>query len=385
MSYGEPIERVGRQDASLTVDPAADPQWAAQVAASASAVQAAALRALDSGNGRGKSGLSIAEVSTKGVMLKAESAKTATYFTIPVPEVSSKDYTACVDRVIAYMQVENDELMIKLASERLDQSKASFDARHKLQLERINRQIAEMREEESAETLSKIFKWIGAGIAIAAAAVASIILTIVSCGAASPSVGAVVALSMSLVGSLLAATVATLDAAGVFEKLQEKCADNYMKQGMSRAEAQKAASKIVMGITLGAAILNMVVQIVASVFTGGSTAVQAAKQLADAVEALQKAMQIAKAAEITTGVLQGAQAVGSGIADVYKANAEYNQAEAEAAVKESEASLKEAQEFISQNMTELQSLMDAMQEHLRAFRAIVASKGESWLQTAMNI
>lgn len=380
MSYGEPIERVGRQDASPAVDPAADPLRAAQIAESVSAVQTAALRALSSGNGRGgRSTLSVADVSPKGVILKAESAKASTYFTIPAPNVDTQNYTACLDRVIAYMQVENDELMIKLASERLDQNQASLDARHKAQLARIDKQIAEMREEESAETLSKIFKWIGAGIAIAAAAIAATILTIVSCGAASPSIGAVIALSVTLVTSLLAATVMTLDAAGVFQDLQEKLTDDYMREGMSRAEAQKAASKIIMGITLGAAILNMLVQIGASVFTGGAGAAQAVTQFAQTV------MQIAKAAEITTSVLQGVQAVGSGIADVYKANAEYNQAVAEADVKKSEASLKEAQDFVSQNMTELEALVDAMQEHLRAFRAIVASKGESWLQTAMNI
>ena len=380
MSYGEPIERVGRQDASPAVDPAADPQRAAQIAESASAVQTAALRALGPGNGRsGRSTLSVADVSSKSVILKAESAKTTTYFTIPAPEVSPKDYSASIERIIAYMQVDNDELMIKLASERLDQNKASLEARHKSQLARIDKQIAEMRADESAATLSKIFKWIGAGIAIAAAAIAATILTIVSCGAAAPSYGAVVALSVTLVTSILAAVVQTLDAAGVFEDLQEKFTQDYMREGMSRAEAQKAASKIIMGITLSAAILNMVVQIGASFVTGGVGTVQAIGEFAQTV------MQVAKAAELATGVLQGVQAIGSGVADVYKANAQYNQAVADADVKKSEASLKEAQEFINQSMTELQALVDVMQEHLRAFRAIVASKGESWLQMAMNI
>lgn len=368
MKYGEPIERIG--DEIATVKARLD----AQIAESAEAVRMAALNALKTaGNAKG---VTIADVSSGSVMLKGDGAKTMTYFSIPAPSVDSQRFRASIDRILAYMQVANDELMIQLGMERLDQNKASFDARHKAQLQRIDKQIAMMREDESASTLSKIFKWIGMGIAIAASTVAATVATIVSCGAASPSYAAVSLLVASAVTGLGAASVMGLDAGGVLEDMREAKTKEYMQQGMKREEAAKAASKIVMGLSLGSAILNAIVQIAAAVVTGGSSA-------ATGIENVVKVAQ-----QISQGViggLQGLQSIGSGVADTIKGKAEYNQAVASAEVKRADARLKEVKEFLQQNIDEIQDLAERMEAHFRAYRGVIASKASTLLHLAENI
>lgn len=371
MKYGEPIEAIATEIA------AGKTQLNAQIAESSEAVRAAALRALNASGGNAK-GVTVADASPKGVMLKADGAKTVSYFSIPAPTVDPQHFNACIDRLIAYLQVENDELMIQLGVERLDQNKASFDARHKAQLSKIDKQISEMRADESASTLSKIFKWIGVGIAIAAATVAATIATVVTAGAGSVSYGAVAMIIASVTG-LGSATVLGLDAGGVLEKLKESKTKEYMQQGMSRAEAEKAASKIVMGISLGSAILNAIVQVAAAVFTGFAGFAGLAKAVEDVVKTVQQVSQA------VMGALQGAQSIGTGVADTIKANAEYNLAVASADVKRADARLKEAKEFLNQNVEEIQDLMERMEGHFRAYRAVIASKAATLLHLAENI
>lgn len=381
MRYGEPIEAIGEEIA------AGKAQLNAQIAESSEVVRMAMLRALNASGGNTK-GVTVADVSPKGVMLKADSAKTVSYFSIPAPEVNPQRFNACIDRLIAYLQVENDELMIQLGVERLDQNKASFDARHQAQLKKIDKQIAEMRADESASTLSKIFKWIGMGIAIAAAAVAATIATVMTYGAGSMSYGAVALLVSAAVG-LCSATVMGLDAGGVLEELKESKTKEYMQQGMSRAEASKAASKIVMGISLGSAILNAIVQIVAAVLSAGATSAKAAEAIKEVVEAAKLTQETIKTIQqVSQGAiagLQGLQAVGSGLADKARAMTAYNLAVAEADVKHADALLKEAKEFLNQNVEEIQALTERMEGHFRAYRAVVASKAATLLHLAENI
>lgn len=365
MRYGEPIEAIGTEIA------AGKTQLDAQIAESSEAVRAAALRALNASNGKAK-GVTVADASPKGVMLKADGAKTVTYFSIPAPSVDQQHFGACIDRLIAYMQVENDELLIQLGMERLDQNKASFDARHKAQLSRIDKQIAEMRESDSASTLSKIFKWIGVAIAIAATAIAATVTTVVTCGASSPALvvaGKAIAALIAVAG-IGSSTIMGLDAGGALEEIKKAKTKEYMLQGMSHAEAEKAASEIVMGLSLGSAILNAIAMIAGAVVAGISGHEHAA------------ALAIMQA---VTGIIQALQSVGSGVVDTIKAEAEYEQAVASAEVKRADARLKEVKEFLQQNVDEIQDLVERMEAHFKAYRAVIASKAATLLHLAENI
>ena len=361
MKYGEPIEAVGTEVA------AGRAQLNAQIAESSAAVRAAALNALKASGGSAK-GVTVAEASRKGVMLRAEDAKTVTYFSIPAPTVDPQNFNACIDRLIAYMQVENDELLIRLGVERLDQNKASFDARHKAQLKKIDEQIATMRADEAASTLTKIFKWIGVGIAIAATAIAATVATIFTFGAASPSYGVVAMVAFALVTSVGATVVSGLDAGGVFDKVKDRMTRENMRKGMNRTEAAKKASDFISRVTLGVAIANAVIQITAAVATGGATT-------SGAVQAVQALV----------GVLQGLQTIGAGVADLNKAKTEFNLAKASAEVKRADARLREVKEFLNQNMEEIEVLVEQMEQHFQAYRAIVVSKASSLLSLAGNI
>lgn len=176
-----------------------------------------------------------------------------------------------IEKLVSHLQLENDVKSLKVTQQRLEQVKNVYEKRHKDLMKKIEMQIAQTSVESSNKTLSTIFRWIGVLMAIAIAAVTSVVTG-----------GASVAL---IVAAVIALAMAITEEAGGFEAMQKSIAKSLQGKGMSRREAQEKASYIVMGVELAIMLATLALTFGANSAGGvGKAAETAAKTTMKATE-----------------------------------------------------------------------------------------------------
>ena len=146
------------------------------------------------------------------------------------------DVRALMERAIAHIQLETNQASNELSQKRLEQNAAAYEKKHETQLKSIDKQVAEARKQGDESPLTKAFRWIGVAAAMATATIASI----ASGGAAT---GLIVAAATAL-------ATAIGEESGAFKAIEKEISKSLQEnQGMSKKDADEAASYITMAIT----------------------------------------------------------------------------------------------------------------------------------------
>lgn len=275
----------------------------------------------------------------------------------------AKAKEADLAKLIAFLQLDNEERQTEMAKSRIEMQKATLDTEHKGRMKEIDDSIKKMKDAEKAAKASRIFGWIGAVLAVAAAAV----LTVVTGGLAA---------GFAIAGAALAVTSLVLNETGAMDKITEKLAEHLQKEyGMSKSDAQLAASLII-NIAIMAASLACSVGGMVSGFTAVANGV---------VKLGQSAMSVAKAVQTgitiaNTAVSAGALAAG-GVNTALTKRAE----DAKADLLELEKFITMLQQQLDESEEELQQLLQMIESALGRVAELIGSSTDTSREIAEKI
>ena len=276
----------------------------------------------------------------------------------------SKQVEANLMKLVAFLQLDNEERQTKMAKDRIELQKSNLDVEHKERMKDIDESIKKMKDAEKAAKVSRIFGWIGAVLAVAAA----IALTIVTGG---------VAAGFAIAGAAIAVTSLVLNETGAMDKIVEKVVDKLMESNpdMSRSEAQMKASLIVNLTIMGLSLACSVGGMVAGIAAAGSAAANATKTGIDIAKTVQNAISITN-----TGVAVGALAAGG--ANTYFTHRSEN---AKADVTELEKFITMLQQRLDESQEELQILLQQIESGIGKIAELIASSTDTSDEIARNL
>ena len=241
--------------------------------------------------------------ATTGVDGNRDTSKTNGSTGVPVLDEpnDAKAKEADLSKLISYLQLDNQERQAEMAKDRIDMQKSNLDTEHKDRMKQINEQIKKMEKAEKAAKISRIFGWIGAALAIAAA----VALTIVTGGLAA---------GFAIAGAVLAVTSLVLNETGAMDKMTEKLADHLQeKYGWDRNKAMLAASLIInisiMVLQLGCSVGGMVAGIAAAGKAAADAGATGAKVAGEAAKISAATLQTAR--QVQTGITVANTGVGA--------------------------------------------------------------------------
>ena len=306
----------------------------------------------------------VARGGTTGVDGNADT-KTSGATNVPVldnPD-DAKAKEADLAKLIAFLQLDNEERQTEMAKSRIEMQKATLDTEHKGRMKEIDESIKKMKDAEKSALVNRIFGWIGAVLAIAAAAV----LTVVTGGLAA---------GFAIAGAAIAVTSLVLNETGAMDKIIEKLAEHLQEEyGMSKSEAQLAASLIVnlsiMAVSLGCSIGGMV-----SGFTAAANGIMKLSESALSVaRSVQTGITIAN-----TAVSAGALAAG-GVNTALTKRSE----DAKADLMELEKFITMLQQQLDESEEELQQLLQMIESALGKVAELIGSSTDTSREIAEKI
>ena len=275
-----------------------------------------------------------------------------------------KAIEANLEKLIAYLQLDNEERQAEMAKDRIEMNKASYDQEHKNRTEKINKSIKDMDEAEKSRKASKIFGWLMAALAVIVAVVACVATGGLAVG---PVVGALVAVGLQIANEV-----------GAMEKLNKALADLLVdKFGMS-----KEAAQIVAAIAITVAIIAVSA---GSGWAAGKVAVSTGLQatLSNTVSAsVEAAAEVAsKVASIVAKVVQ----VGSVTAGTVAAYKGYEAGMSSADVKETEKFLAALQQRLEESQDELEAILQLIQNNISQVAELLDSATDTNNEIARNM
>lgn len=262
-------------------------------------------------------------------------------------------------KIVAMLQLDVDEEQLKSIQERLENLREGIENRHQAEIDKISESIAAAEKAEKNSKLAKAFAWIGAALAIAAAAVACVVTGGIAVG---PVVAAVIA---------VASLVVTMS-----DKLQEKIASGlgemcdkigqaFGADPMSDAKKKAVGSIVFAGLMMAASIATMFIPSNAVVAIGTATekATRLANQIGIACKAINGVMGLGNAAVGASGAILSNQA-----------------AQADADAKEIRAYLQALQEMQEEEKEMLQQILEQLQSGLKSVMNLITETAEAKMQ-----
>ena len=153
---------------------------------------------------------------------------------------------ADLEKLIAYLQLENSKEQSEAAKARIESLKGQLEVEHKDRKAKMDKSLKEMDEAAAARTRNKIFGWLMTGLAILGAVVACV-------ATGGLAVGAVVGAGIALGAQILNET-------GVMEKIVGGLSDALQSLGMSKMAAdivaQVAVTLVIIAASLGAGAIG---------------------------------------------------------------------------------------------------------------------------------
>lgn len=259
---------------------------------------------------------------------------------------------ANLERLIAFLQLDNDERQAQLARDRIESLKASLKTEHEGRAKKIQKSLDDMDKAAASQKRNKIFGWLMTALAI----VAAVIACVATGGLAT---GAVVAAGIAL-------TCQILNETGVMEKLTDKLAEGLEKLGLS-----KEASKIV-------AQVAVTLVIVAACIASGSLG-SAVGNVSNAVKAAMDVIQ--PILKIATGVMGGVSLV-SGTVGAFQ---NYHSGLSQADVKETEKFIALLRQKLEESQDELQEILDMIRNLIGQLADLLASSTDTSEEIAQQI
>lgn len=253
-----------------------------------------------------------------------------------------------LEKLIAYLQLENDEKQAQMARERIEVQKDNLESQHNAQMEKIQKSLDEMDKAAKTSLASRIFGWLMAALAVVVAVVACVATGGVAVGAV---VGAVIA-----VGSMI------LNETGAMEKITQGLSDLLQSMGMSKMAADIVAS-------VGLTVALMAASLGSSALSLGTSAANATLRL------------------VQTGltVANTVIGVGSTITGGIGAVNNYNAGMASAELTETEKFLAQLRQQLEESQEELQAILEQLQNGYQDVLAILNSETDTQKAIAQQL
>lgn len=262
---------------------------------------------------------------------------------------------ANLEKLISYLQMDNDERQAQMAKDRIEVQKDTLDAERKTRSEKVEKSLKDMDKAAESRKASKIFGWLMTALAVVAAVVACVATGGLALG---PVIGAGIAIACSV-----------LNETGVMDKITEKLAKGLESLGMSKQAAQIVAQVLItvaiMAASLGAGLAG-----------GGAAAVSnAIKGAAETVETVRAAIAIAS-------MVVGAASTVTGGVGAYQS---YKSGMSEADVKETEKFIAALKQRLDESEEELQQIIQQLQNAVAQVAEMLSSATDTSDEIAKNL
>jgi len=273
-----------------------------------------------------------------------------------VPVLDNPDDAAAaeanLERLIAFLQLDNDERQAQMAQQRIETLKSTLKNEHEGRAQKIQKSLDDMDKAAASAKRNRIFGWLMTALAVVAAAVACV-------ATGGLATGAVVAAGLAL-------TCQVLNETGVMEKLTKAMAEGLEKAGLS-----KEAAQIVAQVAITVAI------VAASIVAGniGGAAGSAAASVKAVTDVLRPILSIA------TGTLGGVSLVSGGVGAYQNFRSGLSQAD----VTETEKYLAIIRQKLEESQEELQQILDSIQTFIGQLADLLSSASDTGNEIAQQI
>ena len=265
---------------------------------------------------------------------------------------------ADLEKLIAYLQLENSKEQAEAAKSRIDSIKGELELEHKDRKAKMDKSLKDMEEAAAARKRNSFFGWLMTGLAILGAVIACVATGGVAVGA--------------VIGAGIALTAQVLNETGVMEKIVGGLSDALQSLGMSKMAADIVAQVAVTAVIIAASI--------------GAGAAGAAGKVTELTSALGKILQhaaqlVAPALQISTGIIGLGSTVSGGVGAYQSFTAGMSQAD----VTETEKFLAVIQQKMEEAEEELEKILQMIQDLVGQIAQLLSSQMDTTAEIAMQM
>lgn len=265
---------------------------------------------------------------------------------------------ADLEKLIAYLQLENSKEQAEAAKSRIDSIKGELELEHKDRKAKMDKSLKDMEEAAAARKRNSFFGWLMTGLAILGAIVACVATGGVAVGA--------------VIGAGIALTAQVLNETGVMEKIVGGLSDALQSLGMSKMAADIVAQVAITAVIIAASI--------------GAGAAGAAGKVTELTSALGKILQhaaqlVAPALQISTGIIGLGSTVSGGVGAYQSFKAGMSQAD----VTETEKFLAVIQQKMEEAEEELEKILQMIQDLVGQIVQLLSSQTDTTAEIAMQM
>ncbi|MBR1588118.1 MAG: type III secretion system translocon subunit SctE [Kiritimatiellae bacterium] len=276
-----------------------------------------------------------------------------------------KQIEANLEKLISYLQMDNEERQTAMAKDRIEIQKDSLDAERKSRSEKIDKALKDMDKAAESRKASKIFGWLMTALAVVAAVVACIATGGLAIG---PVVGAGIAIACQV-----------LNETGVMDKIVEKLAKGLEGLGMSKQAAQILAQVLItvaiMAASLGTGLAGGGAAAISNTIKGATQAAHAVKIAAETMDKIRTAVAIAS---MVVGL---ASTITGGVASYRNFNAGMAQAD----VSETEKFIAALKQRLDESEEELKQILLQLQAAVAQVAEMLSSATDTSNEIAQNL
>ena len=265
---------------------------------------------------------------------------------------------ADLEKLIAYLQLENSKEQAEAAKSRIDSMKGELELEHKDRKAKMDKSLKDMEEAAAARKRNSFFGWLMTGLAILGAIVACVATGGVAVGA--------------VIGAGIALTAQILNETGVMEKIVGGLSDALQSLGMSKMAADIVAQVAITAVIIAASI--------------GAGAAGAAGKVTELTSALGKILQsaaqaVAPALQISTGIIGLGSTISGGVGAYQSFKAGMSQAD----VTETEKFLAVIQQKMEEAEEELEKILQMIQDLVGQIAQLLSSQTDTTAEIAMQM
>lgn len=265
---------------------------------------------------------------------------------------------ADLEKLIAYLQLENSKEQAEAAKARIDSIKGELEVEHKDRKAKMDKSLKDMEEAAAARKRNSFFGWLMTGLAILGAIVACVATGGVAVGA--------------VIGAGIALTAQVLNETGVMEKIVGGLSDALQSLGMSKMAADIVAQVAITAVIIAASI--------------GAGAAGAAGKVTELTSALGKILQsaaqaVAPALQISTGIIGLGSTISGGVGAYQSFKAGMSQAD----VTETEKFLAVIQQKMEEAEEELEKILQMIQDLVGQIAQLLSSQTDTTAEIAMQM
>jgi DNA-binding transcriptional MerR regulator len=260
-----------------------------------------------------------------------------------------------LEKLLSYLQMDNDERQTAMAKERIEIQKDTLDAERQNRSEKIEKSLKDMDKAAESRKASRVFGWLMTALAVVAAVVACVATGGLAVG---PVIGAGIAIACQV-----------LSETGVMDKIVEKLAEGLEKLGLSKQAAQIVAQVLItvaiMAASMGAGFAG----------GGGSAVSTLVKGAAETMDKVRAAVAIAMTVTGVAATITG----GVGAYQGYQAGM------SQADVKETEKILAALKQRLDESEEELEQILQQLQAAVAQVAELLSSATDTSEEIAHNL